>query len=89
MTVLGCITANGVGSLVSIDVTMYQEHYEEVLAKNVKQSAKSLKMRYLIFQQDNDPKHTASKVCKWFANDKINVLDWPPQSLDLNIFGMK
>ena len=33
------------------------------------------------FQQDNDSKHTSQK---WSRDNKINVLQWPPQSPDLN-----
>ena len=37
----------------------------------------------VIFQQDNGPKH-ASKKAKWFEDNDINVLDWDPQSPDIN-----
>ena len=82
--VWGCMAANGVGNLVVIDGTMHKEKYEKILAENVKQSAKKLKMRSFTFQQDNDPKYTAGTVSKWFDKNKINVLDWPSQSTDLN-----
>ena len=36
------------------------------------------------FQQDNDPKHTAHIIRKYFNNQGIDVLDWPSQSADLN-----
>ena len=36
------------------------------------------------FQQDNDPKHTSRLVKKQFQENKVNVLDWPSQSPDLN-----
>ena len=37
-----------------------------------------------VFQQDNDPKHKSNIVSDWFIAKKINVLDWPAQSPDLN-----
>lgn len=37
-----------------------------------------------IFQQDNDPKHTAHYVKQWFLNNSVTVLGWPSCSPDLN-----
>ena len=41
-------------------------------------------MDKIIFQQDNDPKHTSYIARQWFAEKDISVLDWPSQSPDLN-----
>jgi len=38
----------------------------------------------LIFMQDNAPIHTAKAVTLWFREHGINVMEWPPYSLDMN-----
>lgn len=83
--VWGCFARKGVGNLVDIPCTMTKEVYMDILQKNLRESAERLGMRRgLIFQQDNDPKHTAKVVQKYFKDNRVNVLDWPAQSPDLN-----
>jgi len=36
------------------------------------------------FMHDNAPCHKAAKVMDFFANNRVGVLQWPPQSPDLN-----
>ena len=38
----------------------------------------------IIFQQDNDPKHTSMIARKWFDDNRIPLLEWLAQSPDLN-----
>jgi len=83
--VWGCMAYKGVGNLEIIDGIMNQFYYQNILTRNLKESAKKLGLgRRYTFQQDNDPKHKSKSTLEYLAKNKINVLDWPPQSPDLN-----
>lgn len=83
--VWGCFSRRGTGRLVRIPGTMTKEVYLSILQENLRPSAREMKMpRGFIFQQDNDPKHTAKVVKSWFETQKLKVMDWPAQSPDLN-----
>jgi len=58
--------------------------YGDILDENMLQSALYLGLgQSLIFQQDNDLKHTAKITKQWFQDNSVNVLEWPSQSPDL------
>uniref|UniRef100_A0A8C4XD91 Tc1-like transposase DDE domain-containing protein n=1 Tax=Erpetoichthys calabaricus TaxID=27687 RepID=A0A8C4XD91_ERPCA len=58
---------------------------KDILDENLLQSALYLRLgRRFIFQQDNDPKHTAKISKEWLQDNTVNVLEWPSQSPDLN-----
>ena len=80
----GCFAAEGTGALHKIDGIM-RENYVDKLKQHLKASVRKLKLgRKWAFQMDNDPKHTSKVVAKWLKDNKVNVLEWPSQSPDLD-----
>jgi len=86
LMVWGCMTTQGPGYLCKIDGRMDAELYTSILQDELLDTVEfyGLDREEVIFQQDNDPKHTSKKASKWFRDNDINVLKWPAQSPDLN-----
>ena len=87
INVWGCVSAHGVGTLHLIEGIMDQQVYRQILIHHLKSSKEKLfpaKRAKWIFQQDNDPKHTAKSVQAYLKNKEYVLLDWPSQSPDLN-----
>lgn len=84
--VWGAVAASGVGKLVFIEGNMDRYQYKSILEQNLKTSVDILNLgQSWIFQQDNDPKHTAQIVKDWLLYHAPRQLHTPPQSPDLNI----
>ena len=83
---LGCISSSGVGHACRVDGQMNAELYTEILQSELLQSIEYFgrHVKDIIFQQDNDPKHTSRLAGRWFESTSMELLDWPAQSLDLN-----
>uniref|UniRef100_A0A8C5LSE1 Transposase n=1 Tax=Leptobrachium leishanense TaxID=445787 RepID=A0A8C5LSE1_9ANUR len=81
----GYFFAKGPGRLIRVKGRMNGAMYREILRENLLPSARALKMkRGWVFQQDNDPKHTARATKERLRKKHIKVLEWPSQSPDLN-----
>ena len=81
----GSFAASGTGTLHRIEGSMKKEDYKKILEENLKKNGRNLGLgRRWWFQHDNDPKHKAKLVTEWLHKEKINVLEWPSQSPDLN-----
>lgn len=80
----GCFGYNGVGNLVVIEGTMDRFLYLDILNNNLRVSAEKLGVNDFIFQQDNDPKHTAGLIGEFFERNGIHTMYHPSQSPDLN-----
>jgi hypothetical protein len=82
----GCMTSQGIGYATHIKDRMDGEFYADILNDEFLQSLAyyGLEVDEIIFQQDNDSKHTSSPARRWFERNKVKVLDWPSRSPDLN-----
>lgn len=73
-----------------IDGNMNKELYKEILQDDLEQTIQyacrelDLDRDQIIFQQDNDPKHTSNLVKKYLKEQSYKTIEWPAQSPDLN-----
>jgi transposase len=86
LMVWGCITAEGVGYLTKIEGHLNADLYCQILRDELMKSLEyyDLDASEIIFQQDNDPKHTSNMAKNCLQELGLKVLQWPAQSPDLN-----
>ncbi|KAL0957301.1 hypothetical protein HGRIS_014897 [Hohenbuehelia grisea] len=85
--VWGCITWDGPGRLHRVEGRMNAVQFCDILSESLLGSLADyeLEPRDVVFQQDNDPKHTSKLAKKWFKDHKLELLPWPASSPDMNI----
>jgi len=84
--VWGCFTAKEVGYMTKIDGGLDTELYTKILDNEFLQTLEYLgySKNEVVFQQDNDPKHTSRLAKMWFEEHEVEVLERPSQSPYLN-----
>ena len=84
--VWGCMGWDGVGFATRIEGNMDADLYRDILEDELQDSLEhyGVDIEDMIFQQDNDPKHTSKTATKWFQDHDMTVLLWPAQSPDMN-----
>ena len=79
----GWVSTKNIHTFITAAGKMNAAKYREILKDSQIQSTLQSEWR-LIFQQDNDPKHTAKATQKWNKDNNVNVLEWLSQSPDLS-----
>uniref|UniRef100_A0A8R1DUH2 DDE_3 domain-containing protein n=2 Tax=Caenorhabditis japonica TaxID=281687 RepID=A0A8R1DUH2_CAEJA len=82
--VWGCFSDTSMGPLNRIVGTMDRYVYEDILENTMRPWGRANLGRSWVFRQDNDPKHTSGHVANWFRRRRVDLLEWPSQSPDLN-----
>lgn len=80
----GSFSWYGVGPLHLIDGNMDQNQFVNILKDTMLPYVEENMPLKWVLQQDNDPKHTSKLAKKLIADEKINLMEWPSQSPDLN-----
>lgn len=81
----GCFSASGTENLMKVEEIIYKEKCVEILKGKLQQWAvKMVLNRHFIFEYDNHPKHTSFLLKNYLLKTKVNVMEWPAQSPDLD-----
>ena len=80
------MTWQEIGYAIKIDGRIDGDLYLQILKDKLLETLQfyGLDPPDIIFQQDNDPKHTCRKVKEWLEEQDFRTMVWPAQSPDLS-----
>lgn len=83
----GCFSKHGTGPLVSIQGSMNSAEYIAVLKEELipefKRAKRAISGTWRLMH-DNAPCHTSTAVKTYLTQQRVDVIEWPPYSPDLN-----
>ena len=80
----GMISSQGTTPLVRLNTRVNVAIYKNLLQNHVVPILQESTCANPIFMQDNAPCHKAKLVMEYLKEQNVEVMDWPPQSPDLN-----
>ena len=80
------MTWKGIGYATKIEVKMDAQLYVDILEDELTKSLEwwGVEEEEVIFQQDNNPKHTNKLAWECLEKTGMEIMKWPAQSPDLN-----
>lgn len=85
LMIWGCISYNSVGPITWLRGKLVQSRYLELLNDVALVAGCKLIGENFMLQQDNAPIHKAKMILKFLKDLDQSLLEWPPQSPDLNV----
>jgi len=58
--------------------------YQNILQTTLFSFAQNITSESWVYQQGNAPIHRSASTLQWLKSKKVNILDWPSRSPDLN-----
>ena len=82
--VFGMFSSQGTTPLVQLQTRVNAQIYKNIVQDHVVPIIQNSGSDRATFMQDNAPCHKAKVVMSYLSEQDFEIMDWPPQSPDLN-----